>query len=114
MLKTGITIAAATVAALLASAGAASAAPQHLPVLPSGPSLVTAHALTYLTDRPDGGNGSPNPYWADDTFTRDLTITETGSRDGRQRCTFTATLKDAGRSPPSRARKPRTGPGLCG
>ena len=50
-----ITVAAA-VAGLLASAGAASASPHP----------VTVHAQTYVTDRPDGGNGSPDPYWADE------------------------------------------------
>jgi hypothetical protein len=110
-----ITIAAA--AALVASAGAASAAPQHLPVLPPGPPTVTAHAVTHLADRPDGGNGTPDPYWADDTFTRDLSITETGST-GTGPATvydFTATVKDAGAFTTIKgAETPNQGPGYAG
>lgn len=101
----------ATAAALLASAGAASAAPRIVPL--PGPSLVTVHALTNLTDRPDSGNGSPDPYWADDTFTRDLTITQTGGTTGAY--TFTATLKDTGSFTAIKgAQTPNQGPGYTG
>ena len=67
-------------AALLAAAGTASATPQ--------PSV---HAVTHVTDRPDGGNGGT---WADDSMTRAVTITLTGGSPGAY--TFTATLKDKG------------------
>ena len=77
-----------TLAVLLASAGAAAAAPHPAPL----PHTVTA--VTMLTDRPDSGNGSPDPYWADDTFLRTLTITRTGGTPGDW--TFTATLADTG------------------
>lgn len=85
MLRTTIT-AAALAAALLATAAAAHASP-HLPG-------VTVHGLTSVTDRPDGGNGSPDPYWADDTFTRVIAITRTGGTPGAY--TYTATLTDTG------------------
>lgn len=70
-------------AALTATAGTASASPP-----------VTVHAHTIVTDRPDGGNGSPDPYWADDSMTRTLSITRTGGTAGAY--TFTAKLKDKG------------------
>jgi hypothetical protein len=81
-------IAAGTAVALLAGAGAAAAAPRPNP----GPQQVRAQTL--VADRPDGGNGSPDPYWADDTFTRGLTITLTGGTPGDW--TFTATIADMG------------------
>ena len=81
-----ITVAGIAAAAVLASAGAASATP----VTPQPP----VHAQTILKDRPDGGNGTPDPYWADDSMTRTLTITLTGGTPGAY--TFTAELKDAG------------------
>jgi hypothetical protein len=77
-------IALAASAALVASAGAAAASPQPHKVA----------AVTFVTDRPDSGNGSPDPYWADDTITRTLTITQTGGTAGAY--TFTAALTDAG------------------
>lgn len=79
-------LAAGAIAALAlgVSATAASAAP-HSP---------STHIHTQLADRPDGGNGSPDPYWADDTMTRDMTITETGVSAGVY--SFTASLTDAG------------------
>jgi hypothetical protein len=82
-MRTAIIAAAATAAALLSAA-----APVHAAAHPSW------HALTLVTDRPDGGNGSPDPYWADDSFTRSLTITGTGGTPGAY--TFTATLGDIG------------------
>jgi hypothetical protein len=81
-------IAAGTAAVLLAGAGAAAAAPRPGP----GPQQVRAQTL--VADRPDDGNGSPDPYWADDTFTRSLTITLTGGSAGDW--TFTATVADTG------------------
>jgi hypothetical protein len=68
-------------AALLASAGAASAAP-HQP---------TVHASTTVKDRPDGGNGGT---WAGDSMTRGITITLTGGTPGAY--TYTAELTDKG------------------
>jgi hypothetical protein len=80
-------IALAASAALAAGAGAASAAtPPH--TLPQPPAT---RAVTYITDRPDGGNAG---YWADDTMTRTLVITETGGSAGDYK--FTATLEDQG------------------
>ena len=80
-------------AGLIAGAGAASASasPRALP-LPGLP--VAALAVTFVADRPDDGNGSPDPYWADDTFLRTLTITRTGGTPGHWK--FTATLTDEG------------------
>jgi hypothetical protein len=78
-----LTVLAVAAAALAVTAGTASATPQ--------PSV---HAVTHITDRPDGGNGSPDPYWADDTMTRSITITLTGGAPGAY--TFTAKLKDKG------------------
>jgi hypothetical protein len=78
-----LTVLAATAAAGIALAGTASASPQ--------PSV---HAVTHITDRPDGGNGSPDPYWADDSMARSITITLTGGTPGAY--TFTAKLKDKG------------------
>ena len=118
MLKTRITAVSAVAAfALAASAGAASA--HRTPADPSGPgpSLLTVHALTNLTDRPDGGNGSPDPYWADDTFGRALTITETGTTGTAPAITydFTATLKDDGSFTTIKgAQTPNQGPGYAG
>ena len=100
--------------ALLVPAAAASA--HILPPLPD-PSLLTVHAQTYLTDRPDGGNGSPDPYWADDTFGRALTITETGSTGTGPSTVydFTATLKDTGTFTTIKgAQTPNQGPGYTG
>lgn len=94
MLRSRIT--AASVAALAASAalvlgaGAANASPRVLPKL--APPVVTA--VTFVQDRPDGGNGSPDPYWADDTMMRELTITRTGGVAGAY--DFTARLTDEG------------------
>jgi hypothetical protein len=89
MLKTRLAaIASAAAAALLASAGAASAMPTPI----SGPHAVQAHTL--VTGRPDGGNGSPDPYWADDSFDRSITITLTGGTTGHY--TYTASLADIG------------------
>lgn len=51
-------------------------------------------ARTSVTDRPDGGNGTPDPYWADDTFTRTLTITRTGGSQGDY--SYTAVVSDTG------------------
>ena len=108
MLKATITALSVTVAtaALVVSAGAASAHTRPGPTVTSPPTvppttappLVTVHALTHLSDRPDSGNGAPDPYWADDTFGRALTITETGSTGTAPAITydFTATLKDTG------------------
>lgn len=76
-----LAVAAAAVAALAATAGTAGAAP-HL-LLPS------VRATTQVTDRPDGGNGGT---WADDTFTRTITITRTGGGPGAY--TYTAKLTD--------------------
>jgi len=76
-------IAVAAAAALLTSGGIANAAARQ-------PSW---HALTFVTDRPDGGNGNPDT-WADDTMTRSLTVTLTGGSPGAY--TFTATLGDIG------------------
>lgn len=102
--------------ALLIPAAAASA--HILPPLPSGPpSLLTVHAQTYLTDRPDSGNGTPDPYWADDTFGRVLTITETGSTGTGPAITydFTATVKDDGSFTTIKgAQTPNQGPGYAG
>ena len=91
MLRIRITASVAAVLAAaamtLAGAGAASAAsPPH--TLPQPP---TVRAVTYVTDRPDGGNAG---YWADDTMTRTLVITRTGGSAGAY--TYTATLEDQG------------------
>jgi hypothetical protein len=74
----------AAVAMPMATAAAASASP-----VPQ-----QTRAVTFVTDRPDGGNGSPDPYWADDTMTRTLVITRTGGTPGDY--TFSATLADEG------------------
>ena len=50
------------------------------------------NATTIIKDRPDGGNGSPDPYWADDYFTRHLTISLTGGTPGAY--TYTAAIDD--------------------
>jgi len=112
--KSTIVIPFITAFALAASAGAASAHPK--PPLP-GPSLLTVHAQTYIADRPDGGNGTPDPYWADDTFGRTLTITETGSTGIAPAVTydFTATLTDTGSFTTVKgAQTPDQGPGYTG
>lgn len=76
-------LAAAAASALLAvSAGAASASP-------APPRTVAAG--TFITDRPDSGNGG---YWADDSFLRVITITRTGGTAGAY--TYTAHLTDEG------------------
>ena len=125
MLKTRITAVAviAAAAALVASAGAASAhtRPHPVPTVTSPPTtppttapapLVTAHALTHLADRPDGGNGTPST-WADDTFSRVLTITQTGGTAGAY--TFTAKLADEGTFTTIKgAPTPNQGPGYAG
>lgn len=79
-----ITTAGIAAVSLLATAGAASAAPHphHQP---------SVSASTQVKDRPDGGNGGT---WAYDTFTRSITITRTGGVPGAY--TYTATLKDDG------------------
>jgi hypothetical protein len=85
MLKTRITLtAAAACAALAVTGGVASAAPHPAPV----------HAVTVIMDRPDGGNGSPDPYWAGDSMTRSVTITRTGGAPGAY--TYRAVLADVG------------------
>lgn len=105
--RTAALIAATAAAALLASAGAASAAPRPAPA----PSLVLA--LTHLTDRPDGGNGNPDPYWADDTFTRTLLIIRTGGSAGDY--TFTAVIADTGTFTTIKGEQaPNQGPGYAG
>jgi hypothetical protein len=83
-MRTTIGITAALAAGtLLATAGAASAAPAaHQPAW---------HASTKVTDRPDGGNGGD---WADDSMTRTLVITRTGGSAGAY--TYTAKLTDTG------------------
>lgn len=114
MLKTRMTALSAAaavtaVAALLGSAGAASAAPHPAPV--------SVRAVTYLSDRPDGGNGSPDPYWADDSFGRVLAITETGTTGTGPGTVydFTATLRDTGVFTTIRgAQTPNQGPGYTG
>lgn len=109
MLRTGITASIAAIlasAALLAGAGAASASvhPVQQPQV---------RAVTFVTDRPDGGNGSPDPYWADDTMTRTITITQTGGMPGAY--TFTAALKDAGAFTTVKGEQaPNQGPGYAG
>jgi hypothetical protein len=106
MLRTTITAAIAT-AALLASAGAASAMPTPI----AGPHPVQAHTL--VTDRPDGGNGSPDPYWADDSFIRSLAITLTGGTAGDY--TYTASLADFGTFTTIPGKQaPNQGPGYAG
>lgn len=103
-LRTAALTAAAAAAALLIPAAAASAAPPPAPPV---------HALTIVLDRPDGGNGSPNPYWADDSFGRSLTITLTGGSPGAW--TFTAALADLGTfSTIKGAQAPNQGPGYTG
>ena len=89
MLRTRTAAAILTIAsaALLAGAGAASASVHSVP-------QPQVRAVTFVTDRPDGGNGSPDPYWADDTMTRTLVITRTGGTPGDY--TYTATLTDEG------------------
>src|SRR6185312_471904 len=77
------TAAIAAAVSLLATAGAASAAPAA--------HQSAWHASTKVTDRPDGGNGGD---WADDSMTRDITIKLTGGTAGAY--TFTAKLKDTG------------------
>ena len=85
MLRIMTLTALAASAALLAGAGAASASP---------PAHQVTSAVTFVADRPDSGNGTPDPYWADDTLTRTITITRTGGTPGAY--TFTAVLKDTG------------------
>ena len=87
MLRTMTLIALAASAVLVAGAGAASASVHSVP-------QPQVRAVTFVTDRPDGGNGSPDPYWADDTMTRTLVITRTGGTPGDY--TYTATLADEG------------------
>jgi hypothetical protein len=98
------TAAFAAAVSLLATAGAASAAPAvHQPAW---------HASTKVTDRPDGGNGSPQ-WWADDTMTRTLKITETGGTAGHW--TFDAKLTDDGTFTTRKgAQTPNQGPGYAG
>ena len=79
--RIAIPVAAVAVTGLLATAGAASAAPHQ----------VTVRALTFIKDRPDSGNAGD---WADDTMTRAITITQTGGSPGAY--TFTAKLADDG------------------
>ena len=96
-------VALAASAALTGMAGAASASPP--------PHQVTA--VTFVTDRPDGGNGTPDPYWADDTLTRMILIVPAGGRPG---CwAFTALLSDTGTFTTIRgAQAPNQGPGYAG
>jgi hypothetical protein len=77
-----LVLAAALPAGMVAFAGAASAAP-------APPRSVTA--ATFVTDRPDSGNGG---YWADDSMLRVITITLTGGTPGAYK--FTAHLTDEG------------------
>ena len=81
--RLAITALAAAAAALAASAGTASAAPH--PLLAG-----STRAVTTITDRPDSGNGGT---WADDSFTRTITITRTGGGPGAY--TYTASLTDS-------------------
>lgn len=75
-------VAAAAVAGTAAMASASTAAP-HAPL--------TVHARTLLASHPDsGGNGN----WANDSMTRDLTITKTGGHPGDY--SYKATVQDAG------------------
>ena len=46
--------------------------------LPPGPHSHSLTAVTRLVNRDDSGNGTPNPDWAKDNFTRTLTITPQG------------------------------------
>ncbi len=52
--------------------------------------MASIRATAQVTDRPDGGNGGT---WADDSFTRSITITRTGGTPGAY--TYTATLTDS-------------------
>src|SRR5580698_9037183 len=82
-----------SIAAAILALGAGAASAHTLP--PGAPAYT---ASTQLTDRPDSGNGSPDPYWADDTLTRDLTITLTGhtGSGANEIYDYSATLADAG------------------
>ncbi len=81
------------------SAGAIAAAGAGLAASASAATGVTA--TTQITDRPDGGNGA-GTYWADDTFTRTLTITadttttDCGSTVPMGSTCYVATLADSG------------------
>jgi hypothetical protein len=64
---------------------------------------VTATATTRIINHPDGGHGTTNPYWAEDTFNRTVTIKLVGSAalsncgTGATHCYYyTGTLSDKG------------------
>lgn len=91
-------------------------------VLALGATAASAHVLphtqTRITDRPDGGNGSP-PYWADDNFTRDLVITPAAGNPATctvsTPCSYTAVLTDNGTFTTIKGEQtPNQGPGYTG
>jgi len=71
-----IRVAAALVTAVTL-AGLAQAQFAHASVIPAGHWSFTANTL--LVNRDDGGNGSPDPYWAKDKLRRTAILRETGS-----------------------------------
>lgn len=89
-----IKLAAALGVAATALAMGATAASAHTLTLPP----VTYHATTYLADRPDSGNGTPE-YWADDYMNRSLAITLAGNNGltgAAEVWDYTATVTDKG------------------
>jgi hypothetical protein len=67
------------------------------------PQPVTATATSHISDHPDGGHGTVNPTWAEDTFARTVTVKLVGSTAasncgaGAAHCySYTATLSDNG------------------
>ncbi|HEY2281195.1 MAG TPA: hypothetical protein VGI00_22785 [Streptosporangiaceae bacterium] len=67
------------------------------------PRPVTATATSHISDHPDGGHGTTNPYWAEDTINRTVTVKLVGST-AADNCgasvahcySYTATLSDDG------------------
>jgi hypothetical protein len=67
------------------------------------PQPVTATASSHISDHPDGGHGTVNPTWAEDTFARTVTVKLVGSTTasncgaGAAHCySYTAPLSDNG------------------
>ncbi len=88
---------------------AATAAPV-LAAVPAQASVTYAPALTWLSARPDSGNGGT---WAYDQFTRTFSLTLTGVSG--QTWSYTATIRDSGsfQAIPG-ALTPNQGPGYTG
>jgi hypothetical protein len=84
-----------------ASACAIAGAGAGLAAAASAATTTSVTATTQITDRPDGGNGA-GTYWADDNFTRTLTITadatatDCGTTVPAGGTCYLATLADSG------------------